>query len=279
MFLVIISSIFACGALAGICFIVGRRLTLLGSIDITALPFERDAAVKERIMTQRIKRKFSSMMRFLGIVLQPLFFVFTAIRRAGSRLYVWFLAARAAHRKSMVVGGAFAESDQSSSTVLARAERAFLDKRNDEAEQAYISLLAKDPKSLDAYRGLTALYSSQKEWEKAAQTGMCMCALLDKARKQDEAHDTGGDTEYAECAFQTSQFFLEAERLEKALSILKKALAVQANNPRYVDALVVLFIALGKRLKAEEALDHLRSVNPENKKIEEFEQKIQELSY
>ena len=55
----------------------------------------------------------------------------------------------------------------------------------------------------------------------------------------------------------------------------KAALELEPKNPKYLDLLIESGIKIGDKELAKEALRNLRDVNPENKKIKEFKNRIE----
>ena len=64
----------------GIARIIGRHSRVLASIDVDSIPAERYAAVKDALIVNRIKRRLSSGVQLLSIILQPVIALFKSLR-------------------------------------------------------------------------------------------------------------------------------------------------------------------------------------------------------
>ncbi len=130
----------------------------------------------------------------------------------------------------------------------------------DRAEKKLIDVIRDNSKSVEAYETLGRLYLLKKDFDLAQET---FTFLVKKLAKGDasaiaslgEVEEKLGDMKAAHAHFQ-------------------KARELRPNNPRYLDFFIRSAIAVGKKHEAMSALDHLREVNPENKKIDHFEVEI-----
>ena len=59
------------------------------------------------------------------------------------------------------------------------------------------------------------------------------------------------------------------------MSYLKEAVTIESGNPKYLDRLIELSIILKDKNLAETSLSKLKEINPENKKINEYKDKIE----
>jgi Flp pilus assembly protein TadD len=68
--------------------------------------------------------------------------------------------------------------------------------------------------------------------------------------------------------------FKQKGDFDKALYFFSKAVELEPTKPKSLDFLVDISIIIGNKELAKSALKKLKEVNPENGKIEEFEQRI-----
>lgn len=266
--------------------IVGRHAHVLSSIDVSAIPEERHAKVKDALIVQRLKRKIGSLGTLLAMLSKPLGAGAFAIQKNIRAFHSTLLSVRADYRKRGVVGGAHVSDEnlpvqERVVSLLVKANDALSRKRMKEAEELYIKVIALEKKHMPAYSGLVLVYIEQKEFDHAAEVLHVLCRLQSDASKSasDPAEKMRLERELAESLHSLSDLSLELNIPEEALKAIKKALKIDENNPKYLHALVDIHIRLGQRLKAETALDRLREANPENQRLSEIADRIASLSY
>jgi tetratricopeptide (TPR) repeat protein len=94
-------------------------------------------------------------------------------------------------------------------------------------------------------------------------------------------HRIGDDNHFPHALSQSFAQLGEIEHqlnnLESAIKYFKRALQIEPNNPRYLDLLLHFSIMVKDKKLAQRTLRQLKETNPDNNKIEEFEQKINEI--
>lgn len=281
MIFTIISLLIVLLCLAGIIKIIARRWHALTSIDLESLPAERDARTKKKILSDRLKRHFYQLKTRAVEKGRPL-----VSRVADS--YVDFShrvlgAVEAAVQRKHIKQDEDAGVPVSESTALSRLLRdadAFLDREEyAEAEKRYIDAIALDPKNLQAYTGLAVIYKAQKEWTGAQEV---LEYLRDHLREyatteEDSAEQSVYLMRLAESLSQLSEVYLILEKQDEAQSSIEEALELQPLNPKFLDAGLELYIILEKPKEARLLLKRLKDANPENQKIEGFEERIKSI--
>lgn len=143
---------------------------------------------------------------------------------------------------------------------IAEAAELMKDEHWDRAEKKLIDVIRDNPRSVTAYETLGRLYFLKKDYELAKET---FSFLVQKLAKDDaSAIASLGEVE---------------EKLGNAIGAhkhFKKARDLSPNNPRYLDFFIRSAIAIGKKHEAMSALDKLREVNADNKKIDHFDVEI-----
>ena len=81
----------------------------------------------------------------------------------------------------------------------------------------------------------------------------------------------------AEIYFNLALVHKEADQLSEAREKLSEALKISPNNPRYLDTMLEISIMKKDKILAQSTYDKLAEVNPENKKLKEWERKIEEM--
>ncbi|MBI4599549.1 tetratricopeptide repeat protein [Candidatus Uhrbacteria bacterium] len=277
----IISLFIALVCVAGIIMIIARRWHALTSIDLEHIPAERDARTKKKILTDRLKRNFYQLKTKVVEKGSPLFSrLADGIVDASHRLQGAIEAA--AHRKHIQKDEA-AGVAPTESTILSRLVRdadAYLERGEyADAEKRYIDAIALDPKNLETYAGLAILYKAQKEWASAQEV---LEYLRDHLRDYaDVGEDASAQSAYtmrlAESLMQLCEVYALQEKMEEAQASTEEALSLQPSNPKFLDAGLELYIILGKQKEARQLLKRLKAANPENQKIEGFEDRIKAL--
>jgi len=282
----IISLIISILCITGIGIIVKNKMHILASIDTQAIPAERDAVVKKRIMAERLKRNikfFQDVSAFIG---KPLIIFFHAIQKNTHIFYQGLVELRERHRKiPLSIGEQDGIQDQqlSPTEILLQQAQIFLEKEDfEQAEKKCIEVIGIDKKNKEAYHILGEMYVQQREWNHAQEVIECNKKILKAdVREREQKGEDASDliTEYAQTLIDLADVYKKLEKNDRALTVIKEAVDLQENNPKFLHELVDIYIILGQRLRAEKALELLRKSNPENQKLHELEEKIKELEY
>ncbi|MBI2645409.1 hypothetical protein HYW94_04530 [Candidatus Uhrbacteria bacterium] len=272
--------------IAGIWVIVKNKIHILASIDTHGIPAERDAAVKKRIIAERLRRNirfFQDVSAFIG---KPMISFFRNMQEHVRIFYQGLVELRERHRRMPLSRGEQGISrDQhvSSVEILLQEARACFEKEDcEQAEKKCIEVIGKDKKNREAYHIFAQIYIQQREWNHAQEVLECSKKILRANMRECEKNNedmAGLQTEYANLLIDLADVYRKLEKNDRALTAIREAADLQENNPKFLHELVDIHIVLGQRLKAEKALESLRKANPENQKIEEIEERIKELEY
>jgi len=142
------------------------------------------------------------------------------------------------------------------------------------AEEKLVEIISLDQKNLGAFFKLAGLYDNLKKWPEARQTYEYALKLA-KAYRADV--DIMGDLTIQEIYFSLAWVERETGDLEAALENYQEALEIEPNNPRYLDLILDLSIMKKDKELAREYLNKLAAVNPENQKLGEWQEKIDNL--
>lgn len=151
--------------------------------------------------------------------------------------------------------------DETLKKMIDEAKRMVKDERYGEAEKRYIEILSHNPSRLDVYESLGRLYLLSKQLEQAEET-----LTYVRLKKPEDASVL---TSLGEVA-------LMQNNKGSARDYFEKAVAIQPNNPKYLDFFIQTNIDLGETDEAKKALSQLREVNPENNKLDSFKETIKE---
>lgn len=169
--------------------------------------------------------------------------------------------------------------------------------RYSEAEKNYIEIISLDPKNVSAYTGLAKAYFNQDKWKETEEVARHVVDSLDSVAELAWAFlgrslKVQGKWTEAAAAFKQAlkvnpfmakrwidvgDCYKELGGLAEAIVAYRKAAEIEPNNPRVLDQLIEISIISGDKRLAREAFLQLRSANPENQKLAEWETRIGEL--
>ncbi|MFC1598975.1 tetratricopeptide repeat protein [Patescibacteria group bacterium] len=278
--------------------IIIKKLPLLANFDVGSIPEEKEAETKTKIMEERLQRKAKHAwgnvfpyLKHLGKSLKNSYELYFAKLKSLETKYK-----TKPKTKTLVTKKEFDDFEKKKDHMLKSADDFVEVEDYEEAENKFIEIISLEPKNIEAYRGLGNLYFLQGNYEDAKQT----FEHIVKINKEDDmayarlgtiAAETG-DLQDAKKSFMQSidikskaihfselaEVCYKLEEYADAIGNLENALELEPNNPKYLDLLITVSIAAKKKNKADKVLQKLKEVNPDNKKIEEFEAEIKDLS-
>lgn len=259
----IIPAVIGLAALGLIIYIYAHKFSTLAALDLEAMPEHRQKQKKANLVSDRLSRKLSGSRRGARAWLTR----FTAVLKknfSGVMNYLQDLEQR--YRAAAQVGAAsdadVAASTASIITLVQEGDALVENEKYSEAEKKYIAAVAVDPRSLAAYKGLVEVYTNLKDPEHAIATLQFM-----------EQLDPKDETTYRNLA----ELYRETDKIEEAMDAMEQALALAPNNPKNLDAFIEIAILNKLKYRAQGTLDKLKEVNPENKKLEKYQEEINQL--
>ncbi len=274
---VIAASIFWLG------FLIFRRWPDLKNLDVDSIVEHRQDEAKSKILQARLIRGHQDFKIKLKDIFSPRFSFFSDklenFKRKISELEEKY------QNKTKQTGSAGENFDE-----LSREAEEFLKKDNfQEAEKKLIEIISLDRKNIWAYERLGDLYFRTKDYDQAEE----IYKYLLKLKILDDKDSPGeGNLDDIEAAFLSSleitprvavyydslgQVYEVSGRLEKALDSYLKAITVEPNSPKYLTKLIELGIKLDDRPLAKKIYNRLKQINPENARLDEFEQAIEKM--
>jgi tetratricopeptide (TPR) repeat protein len=243
--------------------VIGRKFSALANLDVDSIPEEKEAKFKEQIAGKRIKKT-----------------LFGWGSRAGNRFKNIYsrsggLLSKTTDRLEQLKKEYAKEATNEKRSKDERVAEAFrnleaLDAKEDfdEYESNLIEIIGLDSKNTEAFNELADLYFDNKKYKEAEQTYDHLLKLLESSED---------DHKRAEIYFDLAFVAKEEGRLVKALKNMQKALKLAPNNPRFLDTMIEISIMNKDKTLAKSAYDKLAEVNPENKKLEEWEKEIEKI--
>lgn len=270
----IIGSILFVIGLVGLLIIVGRKFSVLANIEVAEIQSEKNAQLKQQIIANQLKRRFSKIGLLSARILKPFSrFLRNSFDWLYDKLNNW---QRTQVNREAVLGQ---EISKRVDILLFEAEELAREARFDAAEKKYIEIIGLDPKNFRAFKDLGEVYLSNQNLNEAKQT--FEHALRLKKTLEKEVPKVKGvspkDLETSQVYFLLSRVFEESNDLPKTIAYLKRALKIEKHNPRYLDRLIEVSILNKDKITALEAYSDLEQTNPENQKLANFKERIQTL--
>ena len=250
-------------SLSVIVYVVVRKFSVLAGVDVDNIPAEREAKVKERIISSRLKRnifKWSSRITKIFIFLGEKAGIFS--KWIYNKLY----ELKESYGAEMILPTA--DKEKKIGELSVEAKEMIGEDNFKEAEKRLIEIIGLDSQNIEAFKSLGNLYFENKDYEDARQTFAHILKLI---------KDSKNDEEIAEINFELSLVNRADGRLEQALEYIKEALRAAPNNPRYLDTMLEISIMRKDKVSALDAYGKLAKANPDNQKLKDFKKQIDEL--
>ncbi len=156
------------------------------------------------------------------------------------------------------------------------------------AEEFFINVIKLDPQSLDAFEGLGEVYTEQKKFEEAVEVYSYVLKFIQDQDESDlhlaaileapvEQRHLLVLAKRAKVLYGLSEVYKAQGLNPQAVKTLKEALKYEKNNPKYLDALLDISIIKKDKKLSHDTFLRLKEVNPDNKKLDEFSKKLEEL--
>lgn len=282
-------------SLLGLVFTLGRYLRLASGVDVAQLPGAAPAQLKRQLLDQRLQRQLKQVGAPAASLVSGWFGALYRWAHDGAERLV---ALEESYRRRLL-GKPLADvlaQQQQRQALIAEAESLAEDEDFAAAERVYLDLVKMDPSSVEAYEGLGSLYYRQRQYDDARLTFEYLAKLHGGA----EVGYSGlglvaaerGDLAGAAAAYQRSvaanpraagnlynlaKVYEALEDLAAAADQVEEALQLEPENPRYLDYGATLAILQRDATTAEELTERLAAVNPENQKVAQHRQAIEEL--
>ncbi len=255
--IVIIILVLGLGLLLWIFF---KKLPQLRMLDPDSLKDAKAKKLKYDIMRQRVERASSKQLEgFQKYVLQPIGKGLQGVvRRVAGKL----TAVERSYQEKRLKSGEVTMDKAELDAMVDEGKKLLKEEEYDRAEKRFIEVISHDAKNVRAYEYLGRLYQYKKDLALAKQTFQ----FLQKLSPDDASVIASlGEVEEA------------SGNMDKALKHYQKAVDLSPKNPKYLDFLIDSLLEKQDIVDAQEKIAQLREANPENKKIEEFEERLSEL--
>ena len=282
------------GIIAALCLVqLGRivvpKLPQIAMVDTSLIPEVREAEKKKEIVRGKLHRNLTDAVRVTGGLLAP---IGDKVQEAFRGHYRALLDIDKQFKKEQPMEPARLRAKVG--TLIAEGASLAGEGRSDDAEKKFIEALALDPRRLEAYRGLADIYVEKKRFDRAKETLAYLAKALIRenrcihgtgirsfASEENEGACPATPAAHADIAGRWVALAAVCESLadaDGATDAYERAVAVEPSNPRNLDLLLEACILGGDKRRAEEVLEQLGTVNPENGKIEGFAERMQEMA-
>ncbi len=273
-------------SLTSIIVVVVRKFAVLANLDVETIQAEREIRIKEQIISSRLKRVFFKHYNLFVNIMKP---VGGFASKTLKGFYDKLLDFKDNYNKDDSVNPML-KNDVEGKKVIAEAEEFKENEEWEEAEKRYIEIIGQDSSNIQAFKGLGQVYFERKDYYEAKETMEHAEKLLEKnyndlfikeekgGLNEDEKKERDKlSVELAKIYFDLSLVEKAIDNLDMALKNIIKALKIQPNNPRYLDTMFELSIINKDKANALEAYKKLAGVNPENQKLEDMKEKLDQL--
>jgi Tfp pilus assembly protein PilF len=262
--------------------IVARKFTVLANLDIESIQAEREAKFKERIISNRLRRSYLKYSNKLKKILDPAGKLAAGLFKSSLDKLLDFKESY--KEEENLKKGIMAEESE---LEKLRQEAEELIRREDfeVAEKKLLEVIKQDSRNVKSFRGLAKIYSIRKDYAEARQTLEHVLKLTEKdynkmlseelAVTPEEREDKKTQLSGIYCELASNS--LGEENYDSAMSSIERALALEPNNPRYLDTKFEISIIKKDKIKAHEAYEKLSAVNPENQKLGDFRKRMSEI--
>ncbi len=234
----------------------------LASIDVETIPEFQLRQQKYRLIEDRLNRKLAMHRKGLWAWISP---IGVLVKQLFQSVIDWLV--RLEHRYQTLAVKPHSEADRelNRQKVAATVEEGIaLYKAGNlvEAEHQLLEAIRLNPQTAEAYKYIGAVYIQKEQFEDAIESLRYADKLLDTPDAR-IWHDLG-------VAFQG------LHDSDHALEAFEKAVEINP-SPKYLDALTTAAITSEDRFLARDAWKQLKQINPDNQKLAELEDMINEL--
>lgn len=288
-------------ALLIICVLIIRKFPELARLDVSTIPKEKEAKRKKELLTKRINEQNEQVKK----VWKQKFFPFKKIwsgiqirfrKYVGKVQQLWYH-----EHVSELAGGeskvlSLQQKIEKVSSLIHDGEEQLAAQNYNQAEEFFIAAIKLNQNSIDAYRGLGNTYLAKGSLGEALETFKFLLRLTPEddvlmAKLGDVAEEQGNIEEaiqYYQSAvivndtsaprfYHLAELFLKIQQPHIAKEALLSAVENEPKNPKYLDLLTEIAIVCRDKRTAFKMYQELRSVNPDNQKLEVFKTKINQL--
>ncbi|MDD5040778.1 MAG: tetratricopeptide repeat protein [Patescibacteria group bacterium] len=273
--------------------IIVKKFPTLASINTDTLTKHKQERVKKHIIEHRLKRKLQA------LTFRTAFQHDSSSTKKASfvrNLYSSLKEMEEKYRRKIKELEPQDATDEKSRGILLKEASDFIAQdKYKEAESKYIEAISLDRKCVEAYEGLAQVYTQLKDYQHAQEIYRYLLKISVPSGDADNSTHGAGTavggsvranlnadsvtTNDAVAGYhrEIGKLFLLDGNAEQALGSFQESVKLEPNNPKNLDHVIDTALKLENKAVATEYLEKLRGVNPENEKLQELEERIQEL--
>ncbi|MBU0731687.1 tetratricopeptide repeat protein [Patescibacteria group bacterium] len=251
------------GSLGLLAYYYINRRNKLAQLDLDAMKSHRQQKVKTQVVENRMARKYSQAITKIAPTFKK---AAQPIKKIGGKLAGKISSLERKYKQEKNEAPKTMEQKevvrQTVNQVLAEGQALMEKEDYAGAEKKYIEVLSEDSKNIEAYKKLADVYSARKDYTHAKETLEFIAGLNPKDEMIWRAL---GDVHNAD------------EDKDNALKYYQKGLDLAPNNPKNIVLVIETSLDLSRKDIAIPAIDKLKEVNPDNQKLTEYLEKLENL--
>lgn len=275
--------------IGAVCVIIGgvlvgrpyrRNSTQIARINVEDVPSEKHRERKNEIIEERLQRKLRTGVGAVQTYARP---AIALVRNKARQSREWLYALEQRYHTERLAAKSEGATSQDHIQRKDFVDKAMLDVASmleegklEAAERKCIEAITVNPQRYEAYLHLGWVYIDKDDKDSAIASMRHGAKLLEKKADKQRLLDSQRQ-ELSEAYFAIADILRTQESYALALTYSQRSAAMEKNNPRFIDHVVSCAILAGDAVVANEALSHLRRINPENNKIAEFEEQVKAL--
>ena len=276
-------------------FIIFKKIPQLKKIELDKIDEYRENKKKKAILEEKFTRDINTFrQKFLVFVKPAMISSSIFLKKQYSKLY----KIEEKYRKKLVKIHFEDKISNESQTLnhVERAEELIQEKKWSLAENEYINALKLDIHNIEIYKKLAELYFQSKELEKAKETYEYIIKSYeddhDSYNRLGDIYKSMGDlnktieqykiaisksANNANYYYNLATTYLKLEKIEESFENINNSINIEPENAMFLDFLINLSIIMGDRGLGNKTLSKLSEIDPENKKIPEFREKLEKM--
>lgn len=250
-----------------IIFIISRHFPALAILDVDNIPEEKENKIKEKIIRERMKRKFI----FLNKFFSRINYFFDSFVNS----FYLILGNIKKQEKDKKDEKIFSQvnPEEKIKILLNQVIEKIKEEEWLEAEKKLIEIISIDDKNFLAFWKLGEVYRSQEKWQEAKQT------MLYTLKLSQISENNIPPSDISNLNYHLAIVNKELKDIDEALLNIKQALLLEPNNPRYLDLMLDLCIIKKDKKLSLECLDKIKEVNPDNNNIPDWQRSIDDINH
>ena len=252
-----------------IIYIVVKKFPNLAVMNVETIAKEKENLVRNRIMLNRLLRKFYNLRKITTNIFQP------GVSSLVMSLRDFYQKTIELEKQALAQPLKQLDLAQQVKDQLAEIEKLIVAQDFVTAEENCIEVIKLDPRNLEVYKFLTEIYLNKKEYKKARETCRFLLKLLSKT--VNSKNGVGDKHQLANVYSDLGWIYQLENRYTFALANFKKAVELEPSNPRFLDLLLKISILLKDKNLALQVFSDLKQADPENQKLAEIKSEIDSL--